>query len=109
MAHDTHPSCIQACEACANACDHCAVACLHEQDVKMMARCVALNMDCAAICRLVVGCMARGSELSVLLCRACAQVCEACGEECARHLHDHCEQCAEACRRCAEQCRQMAA
>lgn len=49
MAHQQHASCIEACDQCAAACNHCSTACLQEQDVKMMARCIALDMDCAAI------------------------------------------------------------
>jgi hypothetical protein len=100
-------SCIEACNACADACDACASACLQEDDVKMMARCIALDVDCAAICRLAAGFMARGSEHARALCRACAEVCQACADECARHPHEHCRRCAEACRRCAEECRAM--
>jgi hypothetical protein len=83
-------------------------ACLPEKDVAAVARCIALDMDCAAICRLAAGVMARGSDFAADLCRVCADVCEACGEECARHEMDHCRQCAGACRRCAEECRRMA-
>lgn len=108
MAHEQFQSCIHACNACAAACDHCATACLQEEDVKMMARCVALDIDRAAICRLAAGYMARGSEMAAQLCQMCAEVCEACGEECAQHKHDHCQRCAEACRRCADECRRMA-
>ncbi len=109
MAHEINRACIEACNACADACDHCATACLKEQDVKMMARCVALDMDCAAICRLASGYMSRGSDFAKQLCELCAQVCQACGDECGKHQHDHCRRCAEACRRCAEECRRMAA
>lgn len=49
MAHQMNQTCIDACNACAVACDHCAAACLQEADVKSMARCIALDMDCAAI------------------------------------------------------------
>lgn len=108
MAHEQYASCIQACNACADACDHCASACLKEQDVKMMARCIALDIDCAAACRLATGYMARGSERARQVCSFCADVCQLCGDECARHEHDHCQQCAQACRRCAEECRKMA-
>lgn len=108
MAHEQFQECIDACNACAAACDHCATACLGEDDVKMMARCIALDMDCAQICRLASGYMARGSEVAAALCRQCADVCAACGDECAKHQNDHCQQCAEACRRCAEVCRRMA-
>jgi hypothetical protein len=108
MAHHHYQSCIDACNACADACDHCATACLAENDVKMMALCIKLDMDCAAICRLAGGYMSRESEFAMQVCAFCADVCEACGAECAKHQHAHCQECAEACRRCAEECRRMA-
>lgn len=100
-------SCITACHVCANACDMCVAACLKEDDVKMMARCIALDIDCAQICRLAAGVMARGSEFATALCRVCAEICDACGNECAKHQAQHCQDCAAACRRCAEECRRM--
>ena len=109
MSHQVNQACVEACNACADACDHCATACLREQDVKMMAKCIALDMDCAAICRLAASYMARGSQFDRQLCRLCAAVCDACGEECARHEHPHCQDCAVACKRCADECRRMAA
>ena len=108
MAHEQFASCIEACNACADACDHCAAACLQETDVKTMARCIALDIDCAQTCRMAAGFMARGSEMAAYFCKFCEEVCEACGEECAKHPMDHCQRCAEACRRCAEECRRMA-
>lgn len=102
-------SCIDACNACANACDHCAASCLQEEDVKMMARCIATDMDCAQVCRLAASLMARGSEHAAAFCRLCAEVCRNCGDECAKHDMDHCQQCAAACKRCAEECEKMAA
>lgn len=108
MAHDLNADCIDACNACADACDHCATACLQELDVKPMARCIALDMDCAALCRLAAGAMARDSEFAKRICSLCALVCDACGEECGRHEHGHCRDCAAACVRCAEACRRMA-
>lgn len=106
--HERYAACVEACNNCADACDHCASACLQEQDPKMMARCIALDIDCAAICRLAAGAMARGSECAATICAACADVCDACGEECAKHDHGHCQACAEACRQCAQECRAMA-
>ena len=108
MTHQQFSTCIEACNRCAAACDHCAVACLREDDPKPMARCIALDIDCAAICRLAAGYMSRGSELAQAVCAACAQVCETCGAECAKHPMDHCRECADACRRCADECRRMA-
>jgi hypothetical protein len=108
MAHQQFQSCIEACNACAEACDYCAVSCLQEPDPKAMARCIALDMDCAQICRLAAGYMSRGSELAGTICQVCAKVCEACGDECAKYQVAHCQECAQACRRCADECRRMA-
>ena len=61
----------------------------------MMARCVALDMDCAAICSLAVGAMARVSDHAKAICALCADICQACGDECAKHKHmQHCAECA---------------
>lgn len=100
--------CIDACEACAAACDACAAACLREDDVKMMAGCIALDMDCSQLCRLAAGFMARGSDFAMALCRQCAEVCAACAAECGQHNADHCRRCADACRHCAAVCGAMA-
>ena len=108
MAHAQYATCIEACNACADACDHCATACLREPNPKPMARCIALDIDCAAACRLAAAYMARGSELAGEICAFCADICEACGAECEKHSMEHCRVCAEACRRCAEECRRMA-
>ena len=109
MKLDNFQSCIDACNACATACDNCAASCLREDEVKMMARCIALDMDCSQVCRLAAGVMARASEHAAALCRLCADICRACAEECGKHQMDHCQQCAAACRRCAEECGRMAA
>jgi hypothetical protein len=108
MPNSKFNACIQACNTCAVACNHCAASCLKEEDVKMMARCIALDMDCAAICQLAAAAMARGSEHARHFCAECADVCQACGDECARHDMDHCQACAKACHECARECRKMA-
>lgn len=103
-----HQACLDACSACAIECNRCAAACLQEDDVKMMARCIALDMDCADLCALAAAAIARGSEHAQAICRLCADVCQACGDECGRHEADHCQRCAQACRTCAQACRAMA-
>ena len=108
MAKQEFESCIEACDSCADACDYCAASCLKEDDVKAMARCIALDMDCAQICRTAAAFMARDSDYARALCQLCAEVCEACGDECAKHPASHCQECAQACRRCADECRRMA-
>lgn len=82
MAHEHYTTCIEACNSCADACDHCATACLAEANPKPMARCIALDMDCAAICRMAAGFMARDSEFAESLCTLCAEICDACGAQC---------------------------
>src|SRR5690606_2461065 len=108
MSHEKFQSCIDACYACATECDHCAIACLGEKDVKNMARCIRLDLDCAQICRLAAAYMARGSEFAQAVCRVCAEICEGGGTECAKHQMCHCQRCADAFRKCAEECRRMA-
>ena len=107
MSHQQLASCIEACNACAAACEHCSTACLDEKDPKAMARCIRLDLDCSAICRLAAAAMARGSEQVSAICALCAEICEACAEECGHHQMDHCQDCATACRRCAQACRSM--
>src|SRR5207244_8399177 len=91
-----------------DACDYCASACLAEDDVEMMAECIRLDLDCAAICRVAAAYMARESRYAGKICDLCADICEACGAECARHSQAHCQACAKACRLCADECRRMA-
>jgi hypothetical protein len=98
-------SCIEACNLCADTCDYCAASCLQEADPRLMTRCIALDIDCAQLCRLASGYMARDSELTSEICAACAIVCDECGEECAKHQMEHCQECARACHQCADECR----
>jgi hypothetical protein len=109
MDMNSFQSCIDACNACANACDNCAAMCLKEEHVAAMAKCIALDMDCAQACRFAVSLMARGSEHAAAACRLCAEICTACAQECGQHQMGHCLQCAEACRQCAAMCQRMAA
>ena len=72
----------------------------------MLERCIRLDIDCAAICELAAGFVARGSEHAEHILRECADICNDCAEECEKHGHhmEHCRKCAEACRACAEAC-----
>lgn len=108
MANKKFQSCIDACYACAVACDNCAASCLREEDVKMMARCIALDMDCSQSCRLAASFMSRDSSFAADFCKLCADLCQACGDECGKHQTSHCQECAQACHRCADECRMMA-
>jgi len=107
MSQATDFACIEACNECAVACNHCAAACLKEHNVEMMSRCIALDMDCAAICQFAAAAIARGSEYAKEICGLCANICEACAEECGKHTAPHCQACATACRACAVACLEM--
>jgi hypothetical protein len=100
-------ACIYACNLCAHACDYAAAACLNEKNPGWLTRCIALTLDCAAMCRITATYMARDSELTDRVLSLCAEVCEVCAEECERHDFDHCRKCARACRRCAEEFRRI--
>ncbi|MBC5991845.1 four-helix bundle copper-binding protein [Pontibacter cellulosilyticus] len=89
---------------CITACETCATACLHEDNVKMMARCIMIDRDCADICTLTARFMARDSEHTKHVMKECIEICRQCEAECRKHDHDHCQKCADACRECAEAC-----
>ena len=104
-------NCIDLSNACAAACTYCAGACLKETDVKMLAKCINLDLQCAAICNAAVTLMSLDSDYAKELCRVCAKVCNDCAQECEEHAKmgmEHCRMCAEACRKCTEACEGMA-
>ncbi|WP_132055309.1 four-helix bundle copper-binding protein [Pseudocnuella soli] len=107
--YQQYQSCIDACLRCASACQNCASSCLQEEHLHMMAKCIQLDMECAALCYAAAQLMSLGSDRAKELYRICADACEACAAECSQHQHDHCQQCAQACRACVEECRRMAA
>ena len=110
MAHEKNKELLNTLNNCAAECNHCAAACLDEQDVKMLANCIKLDIDCAEICTLAAGFVARGSTHAAHILAECAEICNACADECEKHAQhgmQHCKDCAEACRKCAEACAQM--
>ncbi|MCG2585309.1 four-helix bundle copper-binding protein [Massilia sp. TS11] len=90
--------------ACAEACDRCAASCLREDDPAPMARCIAIDMDCAALCHLLAGMVARDSEFLGSAAVLCAMLCRVCAAECQQFEMDHCQACAKACEKCAAAC-----
>ncbi|MEO7531605.1 MAG: four-helix bundle copper-binding protein [Sediminibacterium sp.] len=110
MGHEKQQSMIDAMNDCATECNHCISACLEEQDVASLARCIKLNIDCAELCTLIAGFVARDSAHAMHLMKECAEICNACAEECEKFAdrYDHCKKCAEVCRTCAEECSAMA-
>ncbi len=105
MAHEQNHELINMLARCAAECSHCATACLEEEDVKMLVRCIKLDIDCSEICTLALSFVARGSEHAQHILHECADICDACADECDKHSHmEHCQRCAEICRQCAELC-----
>lgn len=86
---------------CQAKCNYCLNACLHEEDVKMMTKCIKLDKDCAEICSLTLSLFASDSDFKNDIVKLCIDACEKCGEECGKHDYEHCQHCAEACRKCA--------
>lgn len=107
MAYENYQACIDACNQCAVECDNCASACLRESEIKMLARCISLDQDCARVCRLASTFMSSNSDFARDVCRLCVEICRACGEECSQHDMDHCQRCATACEHCADECERM--
>lgn len=107
MNHENHQQIIAALNNCASECNHCATACLDEQDVKMLSKCIKLDIDCAEICSTTASLLARDSEHGHHLLKECVEVCNKCAEECEKHAAmgmEHCKTCAEACRACSDAC-----
>ncbi|CAN1571537.1 DUF326 domain containing protein [Spirosomataceae bacterium] len=107
MAYHENKKTIEACLACAALCHHCASSCLQETDPKMMARCIQLDMECAAICTATAQLLSLGSPHATALAKICADACAACATECSKHTNEHCKECAEACKICAEACKNV--
>lgn len=74
-----------------------------------MARCIQLDMECAAVCYSAAQLMSLGSGRAEDYCRMCAELCHECALECGKHDNEHCQECALACQECARECMQMAA
>ena len=60
--NQNHQLCIEACLACASTCNFCASSCTREENVKMMAKCIRLDMECAAICYATAQLLSLGSD-----------------------------------------------
>ncbi|HLP39956.1 MAG TPA: four-helix bundle copper-binding protein, partial [Fibrobacteria bacterium] len=88
----------------------CASACLADESVDSLRRCIRLDLDCSDACLQTARALLRGSEMSVYVCRLCAEICDRCAEECRNHagMMEYCRVCAEACEAAAEACRMVA-
>lgn len=108
MKHEQSHQLIALLNDCARLCNQCAVACLNEKEVSLLARCIKLDMDCAALCHTAVEFLERDSENADAVLSVCGVICDHCADECEKHDHmEHCRICADICRQCAERCQQM--
>jgi hypothetical protein len=90
---------------CARVCQACAIACLSEEEVKMLSKCIKLDIDCAEICMVGANLLQRDALISDSQLEVCAEICGMCADECEKHAKmKHCKECAEICRRCEEAC-----
>jgi hypothetical protein len=95
---------------CVQSCTSCADADLAEDDVQEMRTCIALCLNCAAVCDITARLLSRTAHWDQFvvhrLLQACVRVCAECAEECARHAHHHrhCAICEKTCRECERAC-----
>ena len=104
MRNHGHNALIQTLLNCALECESCASTCLKQEDIEPMARCVALDKDCADICTLAARLLKQNSEIGDQYLVLCEEICRMCAGECGVHQHDHCKLCAKACTTCADAC-----
>lgn len=104
MGYHDNKKIIEACLKCAALCNHCAVSCLEESNIRMMAKCIQHDMECAAICYATAQLLSLGNKHTKAITKLCADFCEECAEECKKHDNKHCQECADACQECAEAC-----
>ena len=89
----------RAIDDCAAACLQCATGCLSEDDPTLMRRCITLDLQCADVCRLAAGSLARGDANLKAVLLLCADACHICAQECGKHSASHCQECANSCRK----------
>ncbi|MFC4263128.1 four-helix bundle copper-binding protein [Ferruginibacter yonginensis] len=103
-AYHQYQICIEACLRCAAICNHCAASCAQSDNATDKAKCIQLNMECAAICYATAELMSLGSTHVKELAKLCATMCDACADECRHHDDEHCRETAEVCAKCADEC-----
>jgi hypothetical protein len=104
MGYHENKKAIDACLKAMALCNHCATSCLEESDIKMMAKCIQLDMECVVICNATAQLLSLGSAHAVAVAKICAVMCDECAQECKKHDNKHCQECAIACQECADAC-----
>lgn len=103
--------CIRDCGECATVCAQTTHHCLHLGGDHASPEHQGLLRDCAQICGVAVGFMARSSHHASEICRLCTEICVACADDCDRLADGDSmmKQCVQVCRKCAQSCEKMAA
>ncbi|MGB3066882.1 four-helix bundle copper-binding protein [Sphingobacterium thalpophilum] len=81
--------------------------CTAEKDIAVLARCIALSMECSTICSMLAQLMSMESFYAKKLLSICAEICSNCATECYQHKNIHCQACAKACEACAIACNKL--
>jgi hypothetical protein len=100
-------TCIDNCLECASVCEQTLSYCLSQGGKHVEGKHLKILMDCVDICYTSARVMARGSDLHVITCRACAEICRACADECNTMDDETMKRCAIVCEKCASSCESM--
>jgi hypothetical protein len=110
----THMECLDACTACSAVCNEMSHHCLMQvekgsSDREHHSRAHQLAADCATICAVSAGLVARQSPLMDVGCTACAEACRRCADHCEKGQDSAAvmKECARICRECERTCREM--
>lgn len=101
---------IERCQSCAEVCIACAHACMDNPAAYDLRACIRMNFDCADTCVLAAKLLSRSElpkrELVIRALDLTMAVCRACAEECERHIGERecCREAALECRSCEEAC-----
>ncbi len=110
MAAAEMQQCIEDCGDCASTCAQTSHHCLHMGGEHAAPEHQGILRDCAQLCGVAVGFMARSSPRAAEICRMCAETCIECAADCDRLANGDptMQRCAEVCRQCAKSCEHMA-
>ena len=80
-----------------------------KRNVEEMAKCIQLDMECAALCGASSQLMCLAANMPMLFVNSVQTFARPGAQECNKHKVDHCKRCASICISCAEECAVMAA
>ena len=109
MHHPYYENVIRALQECSVECSICSVESLQEREVARMRECILICLDCADLCRTLIGMLGRTSQYSKELLAVCGKLCHECADICEKYKEmEHCRKCAEVCHDCGTLCKNVA-